>query len=490
MGIDLSLILGKQVTFPLFCYVSYQLYKDLVCGDAKQINSSVNISDDVFADDIDKKSTALKDNGDKQEERWEPVSFMKDIQPSTAERDYKLWFDTPPFPYQPFKPGEYRLTMGVRPMPNEYWLVFESTLKDRIEKKWDVIKNNYKDVIYHLDPAMINCTTYDNAAITDTTLVTIKDVEKADLTVCEWYNTLVSFLIARFPQYFTVVLHPNDETPGVLYNSIMDEYHPVDAFHYLKLQSTDLQFLKYRCCNIDIIPEELKDPSNLFDEVGRIAIVTTEKTKRAQELILAVQRMVEEDLVLLSPNANGQYNNEYIMISGCFAFAAGFNPRQRFLKPMTQIHGPVPEYKQKLQTQMNKFFQTHKPGKLVMRINFSFQTHSKLFVTDDNKGTEEEEIRPKTLEEMHGGHDLHYRSERQCLIKLENSKSMCFSIKTYLWNLQDEFLANDYYSQEGVIQDLCDAVKGMQDSIGQYKRKPEWGPALLEMLESALHRKL
>ncbi|CDO92272.1 unnamed protein product [Kluyveromyces dobzhanskii CBS 2104] len=483
MEIDLSLILGKQVTFPLLCFVSYRLYKNLICHAAEQVPASIELVKDSVAEDTEKASCGIVE---KEGDTWEPVSFMKSVKPYVGEDGYKLWSETPPFPYQPFKPGEYRLTMGVRPMQNEYWLMFEDTLKTRIETKWQVISKNYKDVIYHLDPAMVNCDSYTNADVTDRTLVTVKDVEKADNTVCEWYNTVITYLCARYPNYFRIVLHPGNETPGVLYNSIMDEFHPVDAFKYLRMKNSELRFLKYRCFNTDIIPKELTDPSNLSDKVGSIPLVTVEKTKRAHELILAVQRMVEEDLVLLSPNANHQFNNEYIMISGCFAFAAGFNPRQRFLKPMTQIHGPVPEYKIRLQTQMNKFFQTHKPGKLVMRLNFSFQTHSKLFVTDDNKGAEDEEIKAKTLDELHGGHDLHYRSERQCLIKLENTKSMCFSIKTYLWNLQNEFLPNDYYSQRAVIEDLCDAIRGMQDSISQYKRRPEWGPALLEMLESKL----
>ena len=487
MIIDLSLILRKQVTLPLLCYILYQLYKDLVSKEPKSVET------EIIAEDTPSEAPSTPepvDNAVYQEKRWQPVDYMRNLKPSEQEKNYTPWSTTNPFPYQPFKPGEYRLTMGVKSIPLEHWFMFENTLKSRIEKKWEIIKEAYKDVMYHLDPAMVNCDTYYNSDYTDEVLVTAKDVEIADAAVCEWYNSVVSYLVTRFPQYFQVVLSPDDETPGVLHNSIMDEYHPVNAEKYLQLGNTDVPFLKYYCFNVDIIPAELTNPKNLRDKVGRIPLETTEKTRRAHELILSVQRMVEEDLILLSPNANKQFDGEYILMSGCFAFAAGFNPRERFLKPLTQIHGPVPEYKIKLQSQMNKFFQTHKPQKLVMRINFSFQTHSKLYVTDDNKGIATEEIRAKTLDELHGGHDLHYRSERQCLIKFENTQAMCFSIKTYLWNLQDEFLPNDYYSQEGVIQDLCEAVKGMQYTIGQYKRRPEWGPALLEMLEPKLNSKV
>lgn len=483
MDIDFTPLLKKQVTFPVLCYLLHILYKDLSDVDAGTNASSLDksVQDDSKALAMDLSGSEVSSRA-----KWKPVELMESIRSSECDPEIKDWLQTDPHPYKPFKPGEYRLTMGVRPMPFEYWFVFENTWKKRVNAKWDIIKKNYKDVIFHVDPAMVNCDSYDNASVTDKVLITPKDVELADRTICEAYEHITGYLLKRYPQYFEILLSPDDTTPGVLVNKILKEYHPVDPNSYLLLQNDDVPFLRYRCFNTDIIPVEISNPSYLSDSVGRIALVTTMKTRRAHELILALQRMVEEDLILLTPNENRQFNEEYILMTGCFAFAAGFNPRERFMKPLTQVHGPVPEYKTKLQSQMNKFFQTHKYGKLVMRLNFSFQTHSSLYVTDDNKGTKDEVIRAKSLEELNGGRDLHYRSERQCLMKLRETGSMCFSIKTYLWNMEGEFLANEFYSQQGVVQDLIDAVRGMQDTLGQYKRRPEWGSALLEMLESRI----
>ncbi|SCW00052.1 LAFE_0B08394g1_1 [Lachancea fermentati] len=482
--IDLSIVLHKEVTFPALLYVCYLLHRDL--KSAKATSQVDDNAPEVETQHHVNPSSSLE---------WNPNPAMSSVRRIDSEEDYKPWHETKPYPYKPFKAGEYRLTMGVRPIPSDDWLVLENTYKERIESKWEIIKSNYKDVIYHLDPAMINCSESDigqktsGKVLTEEILITQKDVENSNVALCELYSYVTSFLIQRFPQFFEMKLSPSEESPGVFYNKILDEFHPLDPAKYLELEDGDISFLKYCCMNVEFIPRELQEGNCKTDKVGYIPLVTCSKTRRAHELILSMSRMVEEDLVLLLPNASRQYNGEYILFTGCFAFAAGFNPRQRYLKPLTLIHGPVPDYKRNLQSQMNKFFETTRQGKVVMRLNFSFQVHDKLYVTQENKGTEDEEIRAKTLDELRGGHDLYYRSERQCVVKLgPQSNAICFSIKTYLWNMAEQFLEDEFYAQESVIEDLRSAVTGMQENIGQYKRRPEWGPALVDLLQKRLER--
>ncbi|CUS22712.1 LAQU0S06e04324g1_1 [Lachancea quebecensis] len=488
--IDLSLVLGKHVTFPLLCYVSYLLYRDLTAeqnaGDENAVPAGDKHAEASTKDHLESTIGA----------KWSPIPLMKEqVVPIASESDYRPWNETKPYPYKPFKAGEYRLNMGVKPIPVSNWLVIENTYKERIEAKWEIIKHNYKDVMFCLDPAMVNSTGHDgtasvatgDAAFSEGTLVTLEDVNRCLVAVCELYDHVIGYLCQRFPQYFEVVLSPSSESAGVIHSKIMNEFHPVDPRAYLELENDSSTFIQYCCKNTDIVPSEVMDSSVKKDNVGYRSLVTTTRTRRAHELILAMARMVEEDKMLLLPNASGQFNNEYILMAGCFAFAAGFNPRERFLKPLTLVHGPVPDYKKNLQAHMNRFFHTHQPGKLVLRLNFSFQTHTKLYVTDDNKGADGELILAKTLDQLRGGRDLFYRSERQCLIKLgPSTNAMCFSIKTYLWSMTEQFLTDEFYSRHGVLQDLYDAVAGMQENVSHYKRKPEWGPALLGLLQKRL----
>lgn len=469
---DLSILLRKQVTAPILLWVLWLLYRDFEESKKKLIA------------DFDEKSY---ESSPRQSERWKPVKPMREqiisIQ-SEEKENYRAWDETEPYPYKPFKPGEHRLTMGVTTIPLTYWFVLDKTYRDRIEKKWDILRTEYEDQVYHLDPAMIRDGTPENepeGMMNARVTISEEDVEHANEALCQLYANVVSYLVCRFPQYFQIVLSPG-ETAGAVFNSILREYHPVDAVRYMRLTSDEPQCVNYRCFNTDIIPDKLaKDLDVLEDEIGYRVLISCDKTRRAHELILSMARMVEDDLILLSPNTAKQYNGEYILHSGLFAFAAGFNPRNRFLKPLTLIHGPVPEYKRDLQSQMNKFFDKLRPHTLANRVNYTFQNHDNLYVK--RKFTDS---RARTVEELHGGKDLHYRSERQTLVKFDTPDGRnvtVFGIRTYLWNFQDEFLVNNFYSQPEIVEELRQAITGMNDILGKYKGRPEWGPPLINIIE-------
>lgn len=474
-----SSILGKQTTLPLLCFVLGLILQDFISGD-KKVTAPTSVDEPQLE--------GLK--SEPMAPAWKSSNMAENVVPIEQEENYRPWDQTDPYPYKPFKPGEHRLTMGVTPISVTHWIVLENAYKSRIEKKWEIIKSEYKDVVYHPDPMMINQDTQgsnvDGESLDARIALSAEDLEQADRGLCETYKNLVSYMLCRFPQYFTVIAEPSDQFPGVVYSSIMQEYHPIDPTLYLQLGAKDPQGYMYKCYETDIIPEELtkRRPGELEDEVGFLTIISCEKTRRAHELILSMTRIAEEDLLLLSKTASQQFNGEYVLFSGIFAFAAGFNPRNRFLKPLTLIHGPVPEYKRDLKNQMNKFFDTFKSGKLVKRVNYTFQNHNQLFV--QSKFTDS---RARTLEELHNGKDLHYRSERQTLIKFDTqdknqSGCMVFGVKTYLWNFKDQFLVNNFYKQPSVLEDLENAITEMNGVLGDYKGRTEWGAPLLEILHA------
>ncbi|RKP32841.1 hypothetical protein METBISCDRAFT_21104 [Metschnikowia bicuspidata] len=108
-----------------------------------------------------------------------------------------------------------------------------------------------------------------------------------------------------------------------------------------------------------------------------------------ESLLIALTRTIEEDFIILLPDPTKRYEpyrTEYYFKAGVFAFAGGFDSLEKFNQPLTCIHGPVPGYEAKLKTSMNKFFYRLNPGQFVSRSNFSIQTHTKLYVDDENKG--------------------------------------------------------------------------------------------------------
>lgn len=469
---NLSYIFGKHVTAPILIWFLWQLFKEFTKG--KYLVATKT------QDDCEIRYTIPETT-----KSWEPIKLMREqVIPIKEEEkeNYQLWEETEPYPYKPFKPGEHKLTMDVSTIPISYWVVMDKSYKDHILKKWNILVTDYEDVVFHLDPVMINAEsgkTVSQEKMNTEIIITEDDVHHADETLCELYSNLVSYLVCRFPQYFRVVLGPGT-TPGALYNTILGEYHPVDPVLYLKLSSDVPSCVNYECFNTHVIPECLtKNLDVLKDEVGYRVLISCDKTRRAHELILAMTRLVEDDLTLLSGNTAGQYNDEVILYSGIFAFGSGFNPRSKFLRPLTQIHGPVPGYKNHLQSPMNRFFARLKPNKLAYRVNYAFQKHGRFY-------SQSRMTNNPATEKLSGGDAMHYRSERQTLIKLKTTEgrdTLVFGLKTYLLNFREEILRNSFYSQPHIMEELRQAVMGINGTFGKYKGKTQWGAPLMEIIE-------
>ena len=63
-------------------------------------------------------------------------------------------------------------------------------------------------------------------------------------------------------------------------------------------------------------------------------------------------RLVEDDLNILVPGPTG----EYVLKAVLSAFPAGFHVREKMDKTLTDIHKPVPMYKEKLKVSMDRYF--------------------------------------------------------------------------------------------------------------------------------------
>ncbi|ONH70176.1 hypothetical protein BON22_0627 [Cyberlindnera fabianii] len=165
-----------------------------------------------------------------------------------------------------------------------------------------------------------------------------------------------------------------------------------------------------------------------------------------KQLHVYLSRFLEEDYIILYPDTENYDTDEYIFKGGIFAFAAGFDPQVRFKKPLTEIHGPVPEYRTKLRPQMNRFFDKLKPGTWVRRNNWSIQTHNMVFAMSENKGKEDEEITSLDPDTLDFEREVFFRSERQILTKLPKTGAIIFSIRTYLTpmkQLRDEGIGEE-----------------------------------------------
>ncbi|KAG7665981.1 uncharacterized protein J8A68_000411 [[Candida] subhashii] len=290
---------------------------------------------------------------------------------------------------------------------------------------WLLIEPTYLKSISH-KVRIINNKHEDYPADKDLRNSTLFVTPEAADAIREFYDMVMTYLVTKYPMYFKV-------KDGEYWNLITEKKYPVNS-------------------------EDVEDVVKLEEYLAE---------------------NIEEDFIILLKDDQSTVD-EYYFKAGVFAFAAGFNPQDRFNKPLSFIHHPVPSYESKLKLSMNRYFQRMTPGQFITRSNFSVQTHGKYYVDDSNKGHNLPEGFVQTelpYEELDFENQVHYRSERQTLTKLPKSGAVVFTIRTYLMPI-----AQVKAEGEEVAMRLKGAIEKLPPDIASYKRADEWGPAVCRYL--------
>uniref|UniRef100_A0A060TEJ8 ARAD1D15642p n=1 Tax=Blastobotrys adeninivorans TaxID=409370 RepID=A0A060TEJ8_BLAAD len=247
----------------------------------------------------------------------------------------------------------------------------------------------------------------------------------ADDALRELYDKMVDFGIKRYPQYFHL-----KQQDGMVYNSIKDSSIPLrsDAFSDTK--------------------QMIRELSGHFEE---------------------------DYMVLLKDEDDGQY----YLRGGSWGFPSGFHPSAKLNRPLKDIHGPVPFYKEKLQMSMDRYFSRMKSGQLILRLNWTIQAHTALYAPSENHV--HTPVDPTNKSQSLRYEDLDFdkvylRCERQTLTRLPKSQAIVFTIRTYLTPLSQ-------IRREGRAQTLAEAVRNLPDIVRNYKSGSSWGDAVLRYLE-------
>lgn len=130
-------------------------------------------------------------------------------------------------------------------------------------------------------------------------------------------------------------------------------------------------------------------------------------------------RLVQEDLVILEPRSG---SDEHVLTAAMLCFPASWTLAEKFLKPLTAIHIPVPSYTEDLARRVQRLFDGLQPGRPIWRANNLFYGNPDLH-------------QPKREDEPHDrgeGMARWLRVERQGLLRLPVSRAVVFSIHTYV----------------------------------------------------------
>lgn len=283
-------------------------------------------------------------------------------------KDFR-WDKVTPLKSYPFKNKEYKLTMGIKKVDPQEWLLVEPSYKHQLLEKYKILHN-----IHPEKPPGKNLRE-----------LTLFHTEEAVPAILEFYETVVSYMSTKYPMHFV-------KKDGQLHNLITK-----DAIPFTPSKTTDVE--NHLVNLAKIIQEDFiilqKDPKRQHEKDGEeyffkggvfaFAAGFDPKTRFNTPLSYVHHPIpgYEEKLKL-------SMNRYFSRIEpGLFVTRSNFS---------VQTHG--------------KYY-----------VDDQNKGHNL---------PEDHEQQPIPIENLDFEKQVHYRSERQVLTKLPKSKAVVFTIRTYL----------------------------------------------------------
>ena len=137
------------------------------------------------------------------------------------------------------------------------------------------------------------------------------------------------------------------------------------------------------------------------------------------ENLWQISLWVQEDICLLQ-----QINDEFLLTAASVCSPSNWHPADKLGRGLDKIHQPVPGYEEQLSRRVNALFAAMKPGKPLLRYNWSLQPGNELYWRD--------KLAPRDPAAAQ-----YWRVERQTLRRLPETGAIVFMIRIYLHRRSD-----------------------------------------------------
>ncbi|KAF8555940.1 hypothetical protein OG21DRAFT_1476316 [Imleria badia] len=209
--------------------------------------------------------------------------------------------------------------------------------------------------------------------------------------------------------------------------------------------------------------------------------------KMGEEAFKIVNRLVQDDIAIMIEGTDGKYYFQ----AGLICMPGFWRMRDKIGMPLDEMHlsGEVPQFKEKLQLSMNRFFQRLPLDKPVIRNNYSIQIIPPK-VIEAGLGTEEtlSDIDPEELswsESLNGPEDDFSdgrRGTRETLRRLSRTGAIVFGIRT------NQFKVEELARERGVAARLASAVRSWPEDVAFYKGRRRYRDVLLGFLDQCAEK--
>jgi len=170
-----------------------------------------------------------------------------------------------------------------------------------------------------------------------------------------------------------------------------------------------------------------------------------------------IGRQVQEDLVLLSPDASATF------VGGQLCFANGWAISDKLGKPFLDIHQRTPRATMGSVETGARFLETLKPGRSFWRMSWNFKLSNQMDMTTKHKPAYKADFarRAPHLTARDVGDAVFIRIERQTFSRLPRSHGLLFGIHTYNSSVAEE--ASDPNRARAILNVLRGAPRDVMD---------------------------
>ena len=223
-------------------------------------------------------------------------------------------------------------------------------------------------------------------------------------------------------------------------------------------------------------------PTYLLNNLTQDKLPVTTPSDPIEALrLLAVN--IDEDFLMLLPAPDG---DGYSLQSFVWCYPVGFDAGDKLGLKLREAHKPVPHYKDKLQQSMDRYFGKLEVGRVVFRVNVSFQSllyceqeliSEKWAIVTNASLCEDGEYHLYEEQEVSSDDadvdivNCYIRCELQTLFALPKGGGRILSVHLYLYPLQQ-------IKDEGLEGELLQAIYGLKEGnapgFWRYKRAPIW----------------
>ncbi|KAK6463224.1 hypothetical protein DFJ63DRAFT_109553 [Scheffersomyces coipomensis] len=216
-------------------------------------------------------------------------------------------------------------------------------------------------------------------------------------------------------------------------------------------------------------------------EVGLDNLQTKEsfdfrKGHTKEDQMVIISKLLQDDIAIMIEHEDGNYSLE----GGAIILAGFWRLKDKFQLKLNEIHtsGDVPQYQEKLQNGMTKFFQRLTCDKPVVRNNYFIQTDDNLGWSQSIGDENSDVVGWYTAEVAKDVNKLYFRSERQSLRRLPISGAVIFTIRTYFVPIVE--LCHEPY----IPRRLLNGINTWSDDVEEYKGYHKYKDVLLPYLEA------